>query len=168
MSEPELPEGWPDAFDEEARDYLYEEASTRLREITAFGGQQQEQALALLRFSFVLIAVGGIFGDLHLGPSVLGIVSILAIVCAVAVGAIGLLLLLPRDWSTGAEVDWLARWEGASSRGMKDAVLEYSVRGFRHNRELTATRGKLLTALVVALALQTLFVVLVQIVSALD
>ncbi len=37
MSEPELPEGWPDAFDEEARDYLYEEASTRLREVIEFG-----------------------------------------------------------------------------------------------------------------------------------
>ena len=168
MSEPELPEGWPDAFDEDARDYLYEEASTRLREITAFGGQQQDQALALMRLSFLLIAVGGIFGDLHLGPSPLGIASSLAIASAVAVGAIGLLLLLPRDWSTGADVTWLARWKGASRRGMKNAVLEYSVQGFQHNRELTSVRGKLLTAMVVALALQTVFVVVVQVASALD
>ena len=168
MSEPELPEGWPDAFDEEARDYLYEEATTRLRESTDFGGRQQDKALALLRLSFVLIAVGGIFGDLHLGLNVLGIVSILAIVSAVAVGGIGLLLVFPREWATGTDADWLARWTGASERAMKDAVLEYSVRGFQRNRALTATRGKLLTALVVALALQTGFVVLVQIVSALD
>ncbi len=168
MSEPELPEGWPDAFDEDARDYLYEEASTRLREITEFAGQQQDKALGLLRLSFVLIAVGGIFGDLHLGPSLLGVVSVLAIVSAVTVGGIGLLLLFPREWATGPDVDWLAQWEGASQRAMRDTVLEDSVEGFRRNRALTATRGKLLTALVVALALQTVFVVLVQIVSALQ
>ena len=147
MNEPELPEGWPDAFDEDARDYLYEAAVARLQEITDFGSRQQDKALALLRLSFVLIAVGGIFGDLHLGLNTLGI---------------------PREWATGTDVDWLARWEGASRRGMKDAVLEYAVSGFQRNRALTATRGKLLTALVVALALQTVFVVLVQIVSALD
>ena len=168
MSEPELPEGWPDAFDEETRDYLYDVANSRVRETTEFGGRQQEKALALLSLSFALIAVGGIFGDLHLARSVLGIVSILAIACAVAVGASGLLLVFPREWATGADVDWLARWEGASRRAMKDAVLDHSVRGFRRNRQLTATRGKLLTGLVVALALQTVFVVLVQVVSALE
>ena len=63
---------------------------------------------------------------------------------------------------------WLARWKGASRRGMKNAVLEYSVQGFQHNRELTSVRGKLLTAMVVALALQTVFVVVVQVASALD
>ena len=168
MSEPELPEGWPDAFDEDARDYLYEEASTRLRESNEFAAQQQDKALALLRLSFVLIAVGGIFGELHIGLSTIGIVSMLAIVSAVAVGAIGLVLVFPREWVTGTEVDWLAGWAGASERDMKDAVLEYSVAGFQRNRALTTARGKLLTALVVALALQTVFVVLVQIVSALD
>ena len=168
MSEPELPEGWPDAFDEDARDYLYEEASTRLRESVEFASQQQDKALALLRLSFVLIAVGGIFGDLHIGLSTIGIVSVLAIASAVAVGAIGLVLVFPREWATGTEVDWLARWPGARASEMRDAVLEFSVAGFERNRALTTTRGKLLTALVVALALQTVFVVLVQIVSALD
>ena len=168
MNEPDLPEGWPDAFDEDARDYLHEAAVTRLQEITDFASRQQDKALALLRLSFVLIAVGGIFGDLHLGLNALGIVSALAIVSAIAVGAIGLVLVFPREWATGTDVDWLARWEGASRRGMKDAVLEYAVSGFQRNRALTATRGKLLTALVVALAVQTVFVVLVQIVSALD
>ena len=167
MSEPELPEGWPDAFDEETRDYLYEEARAALREITEFAGQQQDKALGLLRLSFVLIAVGGIFGDFHLARSVLGVLSALAIVCSVGVGAIGLSLLFPRSWRTGADVGWLASWQGAITRDMKDAVLESSVRAIQHNSRLSAERGKLLTALVVVLALQTALVVLVQVVGAL-
>ena len=168
MSEPELPEGWPDAFDEDARDYLYEEARTALTEITEFASQQQEKALGLLRLSFVLIAVSGIFGDIQLERSTLGVLSTLAIVCSAGVGAVGLWLLFPRNWRTGADMGWLGRWEGATTRDMKDAVLESSVRATQHNARLSARRGMLLTALVVALALQTVFVVLVQVASALD
>ena len=43
MNEPDLPEGWPDAFDEEARDYLYEEASAALQDMTTFASQQQDR-----------------------------------------------------------------------------------------------------------------------------
>ena len=168
MREPELPEGWPDAFDEDARDYLYGEAGAALREITEFASQQQDKALGLLRLSFILIAVGGIFGDLQFGRSPLGVLSALAIACSVGVGAIGLWLLFPRNWRTGADVGWLASWEGALTRDMKDAVLESTVRAIQQNARLSAERGKLLTGLVVALALQTAFVVLVQVVSALE
>ncbi|MCY4614839.1 MAG: hypothetical protein OXC71_00365 [Chloroflexi bacterium] len=114
MSEPELPEGWPDVFDEEAREYLYDEAGVALREITEFASQQQDKALGLLRLSFVLIAVGRIFGDLQLERSALGVLSILAIACSAGVGAIGLWLLFPRSWRTGADVGWLASWQGVT------------------------------------------------------
>ena len=168
ISEPELPEGWPDAFDEEARDYLYEEAGVALREITEFAGQQQDKALGLLRLSFVLIAVGGIFGDLQFEQSALGVLSVLAIACSAGVGAIGLWLLFPRNWRTGADMGWLARWQGATTRDMRDAVLESSVQAIQDNTRLSTKRGMLLTALVVALALQTVFVVLVQVASAIE
>lgn len=115
MSEPDLPEGWPDAFDEDARDYLYEEASTRLRESIEFGNQQLDKALALLRISLLVIAAGGIFGDLYLGLSVRGVLSALAVGSALLVGSMALLLLYPRSWETGANVEWLARWSGATS-----------------------------------------------------
>ena len=168
MSEPELPEGWPDAFDEETRDYLYEEAGTRLRDVIEFGNQQLDKALALLRLSLLVIAAGGIFGDLHLGLSPLGVLSGFAIASALAVGLLGLLLLYPREWETGANVEWLARWQGAEIRAMKDSVLETTVAGFRANRRITEQRGKILILLVPAVTIQTVLVVLVQIVSALE
>ncbi len=168
MSEPELPEGWPQAFDEEARDYLYMEASTRLREVIEFGNQQLDKGLALLRLSLLVIAAGGIFGDLYLGFSLLGVLSGLAVGAALVVGGMGLLLLYPRDWETGANVDWLARWRGADTRAMRDSVLETMVRGFRTNRRITEQRGRILVLLVPAVMVQTVLVVLVQIVSVLE
>ena len=167
MSEPELPEGWPDAFDEDARDYLYEEASTRLREVVEFGNQQLDKGLALLRLSLLVIAAGGIFGDLHLSPSLLDVLSATAIASALAVGALGLLLLYPREWETGANVEWLARWQGAGARAMKDSVLETTVAGFATNRRITELRGRILVLLVPAVTVQTVLVVSVQVVSAL-
>ena len=168
MSEPDLPEGWPDAFDEDARDYLYEEASTRLRESIEFGNQQLDKALALLRISLLVIAVGGIFGDLYLGFSVRGVLSALAVGSALVVGAMALLLLYPRSWETGANVEWLARWSGANVRAMRDSVLETTVKGFQANRRITQRRGKILVLLVPAVMAQTVLVVLVQIAAALD
>ena len=168
MNEPDLPEGWPDAFDEDARDYLYEEASTRLREIIDFGNQQLDKALALLRLSLLVIAVGGIFGDLHLGLSLRGVLSGFAVGSALLVGAMGLALLYPRSWETGANVEWLARWQGATTRTMRDSVLETTVKGFQANRSITEQRGKILILLVPAVMIQTVLVVLVQVVSALD
>ena len=44
---PELPDDWTEAFDEEARDFLYEESRQRLQETIAFGDQQEGKALAL-------------------------------------------------------------------------------------------------------------------------
>ena len=61
----DLPTGWPDAFDDEARDYLYEEGRQRLAESIEFGNQQEAKALALLRISLIIIAASGIFGDLQ-------------------------------------------------------------------------------------------------------
>ena len=122
----------------------------------------------MLRPSFILIAVGGIFGEIVIERSLLGVLSILAIVWSVGVGTIGLWLLFPRNWRTGADVEWLAGWRGALRRDMKDAVLESSVEAFRRNAQLSEQRGKLLTALVVALAVQTALVVLVQIASAIE
>ncbi len=51
---------------------------------------------------------------------------------------------------------------------MRDAVLESSVQAIQDNTRLSTERGILLTALVVALALQTVFVVLVQVASAIE
>lgn len=170
----ELPEDWPQAFDEDERDYLYEESQRRLREVLEFGDQQEAKALALARIALIVIAASGIFGDLQIesaspqewGPTT--IASIVAIAASIVVGAITFWLLHPPEWQTGANVEWLARWSGARKRDMKDAVLEVLVEGFWRNTEITRVRGERLVWLLWAVAFQTICVVAVQVVSALD
>ena len=173
---PDLPEEWPDAFDEEARDFLYEESRQRLRETIEFGDQQEGKALALVRISLIIIAASGIFGDLQvdlvspspLAWSLITQASVLAILSSAAVGALAFWLLHPQNWETGTNVEWLARWSGASTRQLKDAGLRTLVRGFGTNSEVIRKRGDRLVWLLWAVAIQTLFVVLVQVAAAVD
>ena len=165
----ELPDGWPDAFDDEARDYLYEESRQRLVEGIEFGNQQEAKALALLRISLIIIAASGIFGDLRIettSPLEWGLVtwaSVLALLSSAAVGGLAFWILRPRAWHTGAHVEWLARWSGASARDLKDETLETLVEGFVANNEVTRERGDSLVWLLRAVAIQTVCVVFVQV-----
>ena len=192
----ELPDGWPGAFDDEARDYLYEESRQRLVESIEFGNQQEAKALALLRISLIIIAASGIFGDLRIetaSPLEWGLVagaSVLALVSSACVGGLAFWILHPQTWHTGADVGWLARWSdaskrdmtdatsteeaavavrpesGASKRDMKDATLETFVEGFGTNTEITRKRGDRLVWLLRAVAIQTVCVVFVQVAAA--
>lgn len=170
----ELPEDWPDRFEELERDYLYEESRQRLRETAEFANQQEAKALALVRIAILVIAASGIFGDLQIeslsiqewGP--VTIASIVAMVTSIAVGAIAFRLLHPQEWETGADVAWLAQWSYAGERQMKDEVLKILTNGFSRNREIAQRRGEQLVWLLWAVALQTLCVVAVQILAAVE
>ena len=170
----ELPDGWPDAFDDEARDYLYEESRQRLVESIEFGNQQEAKALALFRISLIIIAASGIFGDLlvdlvsasPLGWSLLTQASVLALLSSVAVGGLAFWILHPQAWHAGADVEWLARWSGASARDLRDATLEALLEGFVANSEVARRRGERLVWLLWAVAIQTVCVVLVQVAAA--
>ena len=127
-----------------------------------------------MHISLILIAASGIFGDLRAEiapPSErdwLSAASVPAILSPVAVGAITVWLLHPQPWSTGTDVEWLARWSGARTRDLKDAALKELVSGFAENHEITKERGERLTWLLWAVVIQTLCVVLVQIVATVD
>ncbi len=169
-----LPDGWPDAFGEDARDFLYEESRQRLLETIEFGNQQEAKALALLHVSLIIIAASGIFGDLQVvAPSplewgLITLVSVLAILSSVVVSGLALWILHPHAWRTGADVEWLAQWSGASTRELKDATLDALVDGFIANGEIARKRGNRLVWLLRVVAIQTLFVVLVQVAAAAD
>lgn len=170
----ELPEDWTEAFDDEARDFLYEESRQRLQETIAFGDQQEAKALALVRISLVIIAASGIFGDLQVewaSPVAWELItwaSVFAIASSVAVGGLAFWLLHPQGWETGTNVEWLARWSGASKSEMRDAGLQTLVDGFVRNTEVALRRGERLVWLLRAVAVQTFFVVLVQVAAAVD
>ena len=146
MSEPELPEGWPQAFDEDpARDYLYMEASTRLRETIEFGetnNSLRRSPYSGLSLSSDRCGIGAASsGDLYLGLSLLGDSlesptrhrqrsprgrAEWGFFCSIqGTGKRGLM-------STGSP-----EWRGADTRAMRDSVLETMVRGFRTNRRIT-------------------------------
>ena len=103
----ELPENWTEAFDVDARDFLYEESRQRLRETIEFGNQQEAKVFALLQISLVLIAASGIFGDLHVelaSPAEWSRVvwaSILALACWVGVAGLAFTLLNPQSVGDG-------------------------------------------------------------------
>ena len=170
----EVPERWPDTFDDEARDYLYEESRQRLLETIEFGNQQEAKALALLRISLIIIAASGIFGDLQvdidspspLAWSLITQASVLALLSSLAVGGLAFWILLPQIWETGANVEWLRSWAGASARDLKGATLEALVEGFVANNEVARGRGERLVWLLWAVAAQTVCVVLVQVAAA--
>ena len=170
----DLPSGWPDAFDDEARDYLYEEGRQRLAESIEFGNQQEAKALALLRISLIIIAASGIFGDLQvdlasvspLDWSLITQASVLAILFSTAVGGLAFWILHPRAWHTGADVEWLAHWSGARARDLKGATLDALLEGFVANNEVTRERGDRLVWLLWAVAIQTVCVVFVQVAAA--
>ena len=63
----------------------------------------------------------------------------------------------------GADVEWLARWSGASARDLRDATLEALLEGFVANSEVARRRGERLVWLLWAVAIQTVCVVLVQV-----
>ncbi len=167
---PDLPENWPEELGEEELEYLYTESRLRLRETIEFGDQQEAKALALIRLALILIAASGIFGDLQLEGawSAISIASALAILSSVLVGGVAFVLLRPQRWETGANVEWLAHWSGAAPPAMKAAVLETLVEGFRRNNAIIQKRGERLVWLLWLVALQTVCVVSVQVVSELD
>ena len=169
-----LPDRWPDAFGEDARDFLYEESRQRLLETIDVANRQEARALDLARISLAIIAASGIFGELAVevaSPfewSVIAWASALAIASSAVVGLLAFWILHPRSWATGTNVTWLARWSGASTRELKDAALEGLVEGFRDNSSINRERGGRLTWLLWAVACQTLCVVLVEVVAAAD
>ena len=169
-----LPDGWPDGFGEDERDFLYEESRQRLIETLDAANRQEARALDLARISLAIIAASGIFGELTVevaSPfewSLLVWASALAIISSAAVGVLAFWILHPRAWATGTNVDWLARWSGASLRDLKDASLEGLGEGFRDNSTIIRGRGGPLTWLLWAVACQTLCVVLVEVVAAAD
>ena len=169
-----MPEDWAEAFDDEARDFLYEESRQRLQETIAFGDQQEAKALALVRISLVIIAASGIFGDLQVEIAspveweLITWASVFAIASSMAVGGLAFWLLHPQVWETGTNVGWLARWSGASREDMRSAALETLIEGFDRNDGITHRRGERLVWLLRAVAVQTFFVVLVQIAAAVD
>lgn len=170
----ELPDDWAEAFDDDAREFLYAESRERLQETIAFGDQQEAKALALVRISLVIIAASGIFGDLQVevaSPLVwepITWASMFAIASSVAVGGLAFWLLHPQSWETGTNVGWLARWSGASRTDMRDAGLQTLIEGFETNTRVAFQRGERLVWLLRAVAVQTFFVVLVQVVAAAD
>ena len=168
----ELPDGWPDDLGDEAIEYLYEESRQRLVESIEFGNQQEAKALALLRISLIIIAASGIFGDLRIETasppdwSLVAGTSVLALLSSAWVGVLVFRILHPRAWHTGADIEWLARWSGASARDLKGATLEVLMEGFVANNEVTRERGDRLVWLLRAVAIQTLCVVVVQVAAA--
>lgn len=171
-SPPELPREWPGALGESERRFLLEAAQRRLRETIEFGDQQEAKALALVRISLIVIAASGIFGDLRIAWewSLLTGASVLALLSSgVAVG-LGFWLLHPQSWETGMNVRWFAQWawSGARTPDMEGATLEDLVAGFDKNVRITDWRGKHLILLLRAVAIQTLFVVLVQVAATVD
>ena len=173
---PELPRDWPRALGERERGFLLEAAQRRLRETIEFGDQQEAKALALVRISLIVIAVSGIFGDLRIELlplrewDMLRIASAGALLFSVVAVGLGFWLLHPRSWETGMNVRWFAQWamSGARTPDMEGATLEDLVAGFDKNVRITDWRGKRLIWLLRAVAIQTLFVVLVQVAAAVD
>ena len=191
-----LPDGWPDAFDDEGARLPLRGEPTASRREHRVRNQQEAKALALLRISLIIIAASGIFGDLRIetsSPLEWGLVvgaSVLALVSSAGVGGLAFWILHPQAWHTGADVGWLARWSdtgkrdmtdatsteevaaavqpesGASKRDMKDATLETFVEGFGTNTEITRKRGDRLVWLLRAVAIQTVCVVFVQVAAA--
>ena len=117
----------------------------------------------------IIIAASGIFGDLRIeiaSPLEWGFVtgaSVLALLFSALVGGLTFRILHPRAWHTGADIEWLARWSGASARDLKDATLDALMEGFVANNEVTRERGDLLVWLLWAVAIQTVCVVSVQV-----
>jgi hypothetical protein len=170
----DLPQDWTTTFDDDAREFLFQESRQRLSETIAFGDQQEAKALALIRISLVIISASGIFGDLQvqiespLDWNLISWASVLAIGSSLLVGGLTFWILHPQSWETGANVGWLARWAGANRREMTDAALETLVEGFQRNSKIIQQRGERLVWLLRAVAVQTFFVVLVQVAAAVE
>lgn len=169
---PELPRDWPETLRKSERRFLLEAAQRRLRETIEFRDQQEAKALALVRISLIVIAASGIFGDLRIAwdCSLLTVASVLALLSSgVAVG-IGFWLLHPQSWETGMNIRWFAQWakSGARTPDLEGATLEELVKGFDKNVRSSNWSGKRLIWLLWAMAIQTLFVVLVQVAAAVD
>ena len=167
----DLGEDWASELPEEELEHLYLRSQQRLQETIEFGNQQESKALAFARLSFVLIAASGIFGDLQIegNLSPISIVSILALASSVAAGVITFFALQPQRWQTGENIQWLAQWAsaGATRRLMMATALEILISGFRSNTQLIRRRGRLLSWLLWAVAVQTIGVVGVQVVNVL-
>ena len=172
MANEPLPEDWPETLGESERRFLLEAGQRRLRETIEFGDQQEAKALALVRISLIVIAASGIFGDLRIAWewSLLTGASVFALLSSVVAVGIGFWLLHPQSWETGMNVRWFAQWawSGARTPDMESATLEDLVDGFDKNVGIAGKRGGRLVWLLRAVAVQTLFVVLVQVAATVD
>ena len=174
MADDGLPEGWAENLDDDEIALLYEEGRQQLRAAIDLGTVQDAKAYALLSVSLILISVSGLSGDIRFGFTLAGIAS------AASVASIGLSFLVAaplafwllwvRDWATGLDVPYFARW---SARGQVDAtnmkrmaLARGLVSGVRANDRITEKRGNLLRWLLGVVVAQTACVALVQLFAA--
>ena len=162
----ELPEGWAENLANDEVAFLYEEARQQLREAIQFGTVQDAKAYALLGVSLILISASGIFGDLRVEATPVGVASVAALALSFVVVTLALVLLRVQRWATGADVVYMARWLARGSVGvrrLREAALEEALIPSVHmNDRIIAGRSNVLPGLLIAVVLQTVCVVLVQ------
>ena len=162
----DLPEGWAESLADDEVGFLYEEARQQLRAAIDLGTVQDAKAYALLSVSLILISASGIFGDLRVEATPVGVASVAALVLSFVVVTLALVLLRVRRWATGADVVYMARWLARGSVGarrLREAALEEAlIPGVHANDGITDGRSKVLLGLLIVVVLQTACVVLVQ------
>ena len=158
---------WWQGLDDDAIDHLLTTSQARLLEEISLDEQQERKVSLFITWVVALISISGLFGDLRLGADAIGIASWTALVLTLLIFAAGLGFLWPRTWDGGVDVDWLSRYEGASSRTLKGETLAANVRAFRWNRRVREKRVPFLWGVVTLLPLQGFCVVAVQVLAAL-
>ncbi|MSQ35781.1 MAG: hypothetical protein EXR63_01375 [Dehalococcoidia bacterium] len=156
------PPAWPQDFDEDARQHLYDEARLRLSELIAFSDRQEARALALLGLATGFIGAAGIFGDMRVASSVVGVLTSLAVTSYLATAGCAVVVLWPREYESGIDVTWMSRWRGAGRDQLRDAGLEVLVEGFAKNQRIGERRGRWLSWVLRGLIIEALLVVTAQ------
>ncbi len=165
----ELGPGWQEEFGDGALEYLHDGGMERLRETLDEKSQQDRLALYLASWTITIVGAAGIFGELRISNvDAISVLSTVASICALAVGAVTAAVFRPREWLRGTDPVWLSRYGGATKRMLMEEALDVLVIGFKWNRQVVNQRDRLIRWLYALTIATSLLIVAIQLVWALS
>jgi hypothetical protein len=153
---------WSEALNDDAQMFLLDLTATRTNETLQFIDAQDAKTVALLGVAIGLVGFSGVFGSLDANSSLNGVLSVLTVGSFIASSGVALASYWTRKLNTGPDVAWMSHFEKPTQRRLRDEALQIYARAFARNRDTAQRKGRLLSTLMVAVTIQTLLVVLVE------
>ena len=166
MTGHELREGWWEELGQAEAEMLLTESRQRFFELQDFAQRTERTGTILVGWSVALIGFTGFFDSATFdSPTEAVALSVLAIAMSGVAAIMAALFFRPLGLEIGIDPHWLASYERPTKQELTGETLDFYVRAYRLNSEKIARQNRYLQGLFIAIVLQTVFLVLLEIVT---